>query len=105
MDNTKDILGLCRLNIMEDNISGSSAVDRDDTLATLDFKRRQLIGKIADGTEPATAEVMQRHLDAQINNPLPTGVTGIPVDNETECIYVAEWRNGRRYPIGRKDEH
>ncbi len=42
-----DLLDLCRLNLMEDNIIDSPAPDRDETLKAIDFKKRQLVTKIA----------------------------------------------------------
>jgi len=61
MDNAvKDILDLCRLNQMEENIKDSPAVDRDVTMKAIDWKRRQLVVKIGS-TVLATEEVMQNH--------------------------------------------
>ena len=58
MDNAvKDILDLCRLNQMEENIKDSPAVDRDVTMKAIDWKRRQLVVKIGN-TVLATEEVM-----------------------------------------------
>ena len=62
----KDILDLCRLNLMEENIEGSPAVDRDSTLKAIDWKRRQLVVKISAKTTPASPEVVRRHLSEQI---------------------------------------
>ena len=62
----KDLLDLCRLNLMEENITDSPAVDRDATMAAIDWKRRQLVVKIAENAEPASDEVMERHRDRQI---------------------------------------
>lgn len=42
----ENILDLCRLNLMEEHIIDSSAVDRDITLHAIDWKRRQLVEKI-----------------------------------------------------------
>jgi len=61
----KNILDLCRLNSMEENIKDSPAVDRDATLAAVDWSRRQLVVKIAAQTEAASDEVMERHLKRQ----------------------------------------
>lgn len=41
-----DLLDLCRLNLMEDNIADSQSVDRDSTLAAIHYKKRQLMEKI-----------------------------------------------------------
>ena len=62
----QDLLDLCRLNLMGENIKDSPAVDRDATLKAIDWKRRQLVVKIAAKTEPASEEVMKRHLDRQL---------------------------------------
>ena len=43
----KDLLDLCRLNLMEETVVDSPAPDRDETLRAIDFKKRQLVTKIA----------------------------------------------------------
>ncbi len=59
MGDVKDILDLCRLNLMEEHIADSPAPDRDVTLAAIDNKRRQIVTRI----EPATLapDAMERH--------------------------------------------
>jgi len=57
----KDLLDLCQLNLMEENVADSPAPDRDETLKTIDWKKRNLATKIAANTEPATPEAMERH--------------------------------------------
>lgn len=47
----KDLLNLCRLNLMEENIEDSPAYDRDMTLKVIDFAKRQLAIKIGPGKE------------------------------------------------------
>ena len=55
-----DILDLCRLNLMEEHIVDSPAIDRDQTLQAIDYARRQLVIKI----KPATLapDAMERHI-------------------------------------------
>jgi len=57
----QNLLDLCRLNQIDENIQDSPAIDRDATLKAIDMKRRQLIMSIAADTVPATEEVMQAH--------------------------------------------
>jgi len=59
-DESKDILDLCRLNLMEERVSDSPAPDRDETLAAIDFKRRQIVTRICPATLAPGA--MERHL-------------------------------------------
>ena len=55
----KDILDLCRLNLMEEHVEDSTAPDRDTTLAAIDLARRRAVTRI----EPSevTQEMMDRH--------------------------------------------
>lgn len=43
MNENADLLDLCRLNLMEDNIQDSVAVDRDVTMKAIDFAKRQIV--------------------------------------------------------------
>ena len=45
MDN-KNLLDLCRLNQIDENISKSSAVDAEETKKLINFKKKCLIEKI-----------------------------------------------------------
>jgi len=62
----QDLLDLCQLHLMEENITDSPGVDRDATMKAIGWKQRQLVIKIAAKTEPAGEEVMKRHLDRQL---------------------------------------
>ena len=42
---TKDLLDLCRLNQMEENIKDSPAVDRDSTLRLIDIVKDYRLGE------------------------------------------------------------
>jgi hypothetical protein len=44
----QDILDLCRLNQIEDNIISSPAPDRDSTLLAIDWQRRQIVTRLAN---------------------------------------------------------
>ena len=46
MNENQDLLDLCRLNLMEENIQDSPAADRDVTLRAIDWAKRQLVIKI-----------------------------------------------------------
>jgi hypothetical protein len=54
-----EILNLCQLNLMEEHIKDSPAIDRDMTLRAIDIKRRQVVMNI----KPATLvpDAMERH--------------------------------------------
>ena len=54
-----DILDLCRLNLMEERIADSPAPDRDETLAAIDRKRRQIVTRI--DPSPVAPDAMERH--------------------------------------------
>ena len=45
-EDNKDILDLCRLNLMEEHIEKAVAPDRDATLMGIDWARRRLAQKI-----------------------------------------------------------
>ncbi len=51
---TKDLLDLCRLNQMEENIKDSPAVDKDSTLKLIDIKKREKVVRLqnAIGDDP-----------------------------------------------------
>ena len=56
-----DILNLCRLNLMEDHVRESPAVDRDATLAAIDHKRRQLAANLHNNPPTLAPDAMARH--------------------------------------------
>ncbi|KKN73980.1 hypothetical protein LCGC14_0395460 [marine sediment metagenome] len=47
-NNNKDLLDLCRLNLMEENITDSSDMDREATLKAIEWKRNNLVSKIKE---------------------------------------------------------
>ena len=49
MDDNKDLLDLCRLNLMEDNIRDSPAVDRDVTMKAIDRAKREKVVRLLNG--------------------------------------------------------
>ena len=55
----KDIIDLCRLNLMEERIAESPAPDRDVTLAAIDNKRRQIVTRMQPS--PVAPDAMERH--------------------------------------------
>ncbi len=54
MRGVQDLLDLCRLNMMEDNVKDSPAVDRDAALSAIDWKRRQVVTKLKAEQQEAT---------------------------------------------------
>lgn len=55
------LMDLCRLNLMEAHISDSPAVDRDTTLAAIDWKRRQLATALTNNPPTLASDAMERH--------------------------------------------
>ena len=66
MNENQDLLDLCRLNAMEENIEDSPAVDQDATQEAIDWKKRQLAIRLINNAPTPSPEVMQRHLDEQV---------------------------------------
>jgi len=58
MKDNQDLLDLCTLLTMEENIKDSSSVDRDSTMEAIDYKKRQLAEKI---TSEASQEMTGKH--------------------------------------------
>ena len=46
MSDNSDILNLCRLNLTEEKVVNSNALDRDEVIKAIDFKKRELASKI-----------------------------------------------------------
>jgi hypothetical protein len=55
-----DLLDLCRLNLMEERIADSPAVDCDATMAAIDYARRQIVTRIKPAELAPGA--MERHI-------------------------------------------
>jgi len=55
------LLDLCRLNLMEEHIADSPAVDRADTLVAIDWKRRQLATALKNNPPTLAPDAMERH--------------------------------------------
>ena len=55
----KDILDLCRLNLMEEHIKESPAIDRNETLRAIDVAKRRIIVKMEPS--PIAPGAMDRH--------------------------------------------
>ena len=47
----KDLLDLCRLNLMEEKVKDSPSPDKEATLTAIDWKRRQLVQRIVNEVE------------------------------------------------------
>ena len=56
-----DLLDLCRLNLLEERVTKSSAVDREATLAAIDFKLRQLATAVTNNPPTLALDAMERH--------------------------------------------
>ena len=50
----QDLLNLCRLNLMEDNIKESPTVDKDETMKAIDYKKRQIVTQLLSDPSPIT---------------------------------------------------
>ena len=64
----QDLLDLCTLNQMEENIKDSSAVDRDETLRAIDWKKRQLVERIKQNSPPVAPDAMKKHREENTVN-------------------------------------
>jgi len=63
MNDIDDILDLCRLNLMEPNVSASPAVDRDTTLEAIDWSRRQIVTRLTNRPATLAPGAMERHVE------------------------------------------
>jgi len=52
----KDILDLCRLNLMEEN------ADSEEIIKVIEWKKKRLVEKIIASSEPATQSVLDKHI-------------------------------------------
>ncbi len=77
IDENRDLLDLCRLNLMEETVEESPGKDRAATLDAIDWKKRQLIVKLAAEMPELSAEELDRHI----------------VDNTVEGVYLGEARD------------
>ena len=64
----QDLLDLCRLNQMEENIQDSVATDRDETLKAIDYKKRQLINRLIANRPKVADKVMEKHIEQNTLN-------------------------------------
>ena len=46
MEDLKDLLDLCRLNLMEETIENSPGVDRDVTMKAIEWRKRQCMVRL-----------------------------------------------------------
>jgi len=49
-DDIRNLLDLCRLNLLEEHIKESPAIDKDATLRVLDWKMREIMTRIPPAT-------------------------------------------------------
>ena len=61
-NNNQDLLDLCRLNLMEDNVQDSVAPDKDTTLQAIDYKKRQLVTRLQNNPSPIADNAMKNHI-------------------------------------------
>ena len=59
-EETKNILDLCRLNLMEENVEKSCAIDKDTTLKAIDYAKRRAVGRITPSI--AANDAMEKHV-------------------------------------------
>jgi hypothetical protein len=62
MNPMQDILDLCKLNQMEENVRKTSALDTPATLDAIDYKRSQIAQRLRDNPPTVVPGVMERHL-------------------------------------------
>ena len=63
MNKNQDLLDLCRLNQMEENIENSPALDRGAAIQALDYKKRQLVTKIINNAPNPIQGAMDNHIE------------------------------------------
>ena len=81
MDN-QNLMDLCRLNLMEDNISDlPEDQEKSDTLFLIKRKKRELTRKIVNRQPAASQAVMARHIE---NNTSANGI--YPWTDEMEVM-------------------
>jgi hypothetical protein len=49
---TKELLQLCQLNLMEENVVDSVSPDKKTTMTAIDWKKRQIISRIVGEVQP-----------------------------------------------------
>ena len=57
----ENLMDLCRVNLMGETVEGSPAVDRDETMRAIDWKKRHLVVKIGAQLPPVEDSAMDRH--------------------------------------------
>jgi len=62
MNDNQDLLDLCRLNLMEDNIKDSVAPDINEVKKAIDYKKRTLVTRIINNPPSIAHDVMERHI-------------------------------------------
>ncbi len=65
MDENEDLLNLCQINLIEENIEDSVAPDADAMKSAIDYKKRMLITKMKHNPSPISDDAMHR---LRINN-------------------------------------
>ena len=68
MNENQDLLDLCKLNLMEENVENSPAPDRGITLEAIDWKKRQLVTKLINNAPTIEPEVMGTHINTNTVN-------------------------------------
>lgn len=63
MNENQDLLDLCRLNLMEENIENSpmDEIERENAKKAIEWKKRHLAVRIKNEAIPASQELMERH--------------------------------------------
>jgi len=64
MNDNQDLLDLCRLNLMEDNVKNSVAPDMDEAMKAIDYKKRTLITRIINNPPTIASGAMEKHIEA-----------------------------------------
>lgn len=62
MNENQDLLDLCRLNQMEENVEDSPDPERDNTLEAIDWARRRLTTKIINNAPKPSPAAMDDHI-------------------------------------------
>ncbi len=60
----QDLLDLCRLNQMEDNLEDSVSPDTDETMKAIDYRKRQIVTRMKHNPPEIAPDAMEKHIEA-----------------------------------------
>jgi len=64
MNDNQDLLDLCRLNLIEDNVQNSVSPDKDEAMKAIDYKKRALMTRLKHNPPTIASDAMEKHIEA-----------------------------------------